>query len=85
LIFDVMIDPKAGIVPGTKDPIRLAAPSATSSRFGLMVQPKRSAFCFAATVLSKNPMMVIKLNGVNMCESKRKLYTYTAVEVVYLT
>jgi len=36
LIFDLMIDPNAGSVPGTKDPTRLAAPSATSSRFGLI-------------------------------------------------
>jgi len=36
LIFDLTIDPKAGSVPGTKDPNKFAAPSATSSRFGLM-------------------------------------------------
>lgn len=70
--FDVQIDtnctnlkiePKAGRVPGTNDPARLAAPSATSSRFGLIGWPKRSPFCFAATMLSKNPMTVTRLSN----------------------
>lgn len=57
-----MIDPKAGKVPGTKEPAKLAAPSATSSRLGLIEYPKRALFCFAATMLSKNPTTDIKLS-----------------------
>jgi len=32
----LVIEPKAGNVPGTNEPARLAAPRATSSRFGLI-------------------------------------------------
>ena len=44
-----------------KEPARLAAPSATSSRLGLMEYPKRAAFCFAATMLSRKPTTAINL------------------------
>ena len=56
-----MIDPYAGMVPGMNDPAMLPAPRATSSLFGLMLCPKRAAFCLAATILSKNPMTEINL------------------------
>ena len=56
-----MIEPKAGKVPGTREPVKLATPSATSSRLGLIEYPNRAAFCFAATMLSKKPTTDIKL------------------------
>lgn len=37
------------------------APNATSSRFGLMLYPNLAAFCFAATILSRNPTTEISL------------------------
>ena len=60
------MDPNAGRVPGIKDAARFAAPRATSSRLGLIEYPKRAAFCFAATMLSKKPTTAIRLfNGVS--------------------
>lgn len=56
-----VIEPYAGSVPGMNEPTRLPAPSATSSRFGLMECPKRAPFCLADTMLSRNPMMEITL------------------------
>lgn len=55
------MEPKAGKVPGMKEPAKLAAPSATSSRLGLIEYPKRALFCFAATTLSKKPTTDIRL------------------------
>lgn len=57
----LVMDPKAGRVPGTKEETRLAAPRATSSRLGLIEYPKRVAFCFAATMLSRKPTTAIIL------------------------
>lgn len=57
----LVIDPKAGRVPGTKEATRLAAPRATSSRLGLIEYPNRAAFCFAATMLSRKPTTAIIL------------------------
>lgn len=56
-----MIEPKAGKVPGIKEPAKLPAPSATSSRLGLIEYPNRAAFCFAETMLSKKPTTDIRL------------------------
>ena len=50
-----MIEPKAGKVPGIKEPAKLPTPSATSSRLGLIEYPNRAALYFAATMLSKKP------------------------------
>jgi len=52
----LVMDPAAGRVPGTNDPARFATPKATSSLFGLMVCENFAAFCFADTMLSKNPI-----------------------------
>ena len=68
------MEPKAGNVPGTKELARLAAPRATSSRFGLIECPKRMAFCFADTMLSRKPttamilifMINVKFQNVEM-------------------
>ena len=57
----LVIEPYAGSVPGTNAPMMLPAPSATSSRFGLMLCPKRAAFCFAATMLSRKPTTEMSL------------------------
>ena len=61
LMRERVIEPYAGSVPGTKAPVRFAAPRATSSRFGLMEYEYRAAFCFAATMLSRNPTIEINL------------------------
>lgn len=55
------MEPKAGKVPGMTEPAKLAAPSATNSRLGLIEYPKRAPFCFAATMLSKKPTTDIRL------------------------
>ena len=52
----LVMDPAAGKVPGTNDPARFATPKATSSLFGLIVCENLAAFCFADTMLSKNPI-----------------------------
>jgi hypothetical protein len=57
----LVMDPAAGKVPGTNDPARFATPKATNSLFGLMVCWYFAAFCFADTILSKNPMTDINL------------------------
>lgn len=64
----LVIEPKAGNVPGTKELARLAAPRATSSRLGLIEWPKRAAFCFAATMLSRKPTtaMILKDNIISL-------------------
>jgi hypothetical protein len=56
-----VIEPKAGKVPGIKEPAKLPTPSATSSRLGLIEYPNRAALYFAATILSKKPTTDIKL------------------------
>ena len=56
-----VIAPKAGSVPGTKEPAMLAAPKATSSLLRLIGYPNRVLFCLAATMESRNPTMEIKL------------------------
>ena len=69
-----MMDPKAGKVPGMTEPAKLAAPSATSSRLGLTEYPKRAAFCFPATMLSKKPttdIRLLRLISTNVIKSKR--------------
>lgn len=53
--------PKAGSVPGTKEPAILAAPKATSSLLRLIGYPNRVLFCLAATMESRNPTMEIRL------------------------
>lgn len=60
-IKNLVIEPYAGRVPGTNEAARLDAPSATSSRLGLIEYPKRDAFCLAATMLSRNPTTQISL------------------------
>ena len=50
------MEPAAGKAPGTKDPARFATPKATNSLFGLIVYWNFVAFCFADTMLSKNPI-----------------------------
>ena len=66
-----MIEPQAGSVPGTNDAARFDAPSATSSRLGLIEYPKRDPFCLAATILSRNPMTQINLQeGFNVAAGK---------------
>jgi hypothetical protein len=60
----LVIDPKAGRVPGIKEATRLAAPRATSSRLGLIEYPKRDAFCFAATMLSRKPTTAMMLKRI---------------------
>lgn len=62
---DLVIEPYAGRVPWMKDPAMLLAPNATSSRFGLMEYPNRAPFCFAATILSRKPIMAMRLESVN--------------------
>jgi hypothetical protein len=57
-----VMEPKAGKVPGTNEPTRLAAPRATSSLFGLIECENRAPFCFAATMESRKPMMAIRLH-----------------------
>ena len=57
----LVIEPKAGKVPGIKEPAKLPTPSATSSRLGLIEYPNRAALYFAATMLSKKPTTDIKL------------------------
>jgi hypothetical protein len=57
-----VIEPYAGSVPGMKEPTRFATPSATSSRFGLIVCWKRAPFCFAATIESRKPMIATRLH-----------------------
>lgn len=52
----LVMEPAAGKVPGTNDPAKFATPNATNSLFGLMVCWNLAAFCFADTILSKNPM-----------------------------
>ena len=71
LMRERVIEPYAGSVPGTNAPARFAAPRATSSRFGLIEYEYRAAFCFAATMLSRNPTIEINLN-------KNLLATYRA-------
>lgn len=61
LIRDLVIEPYAGSRPGKNEDTMLPAPRATNSRFGEIEYPNRCAFCFAATMLSRNPMTVIKL------------------------
>ena len=56
-----MIEPKAGKVPGIKEPAKLPTPSATNSRLGLIEYPNRAPFCFAAAILSKKPTTDIRL------------------------
>ena len=56
-----MIEPKAGRVPGIKEPAKLPTPSATNSRLGLIEYPYRAALYFAATMLSKKPTTDINL------------------------
>jgi hypothetical protein len=56
-----VIEPKAGRVPGIKEPTKLPTPSATSSRLGLIEYPNRAPLYFAATMLSKKPTTDIKL------------------------
>jgi hypothetical protein len=58
----LVIEPYAGSVPGMNDPARLAAPSATSSRLGLIECPNRAPFCLAATILSRKPTTEIRLS-----------------------
>ncbi len=55
--------PKAGSVPGTKEPATFATPKATSSLLRLMGYPNRVLFCLAATMESRNPAMEIKLKS----------------------
>lgn len=62
LIRDRVIEPYAGRQPGTKDAMIFPAPKATSSRLGLIAYPKRSAFCFAATTLSRYPTTAMSLS-----------------------
>ena len=57
----LVIDPKAGRVPGMNDPTKFAAPRATSSRLGLIEYPYLAPLCLAATILSRNPMTDIIL------------------------
>jgi hypothetical protein len=57
----LVIEPKAGKVPGIKEPAKLPTPSATSSRLGLIEYPNRAPFCFAETMLSKKPTTDIRL------------------------
>ena len=47
----------------------LPAPRATSSRFGLMLYPNLPAFCFAATILSKNPTTEMSLRYIRARQS----------------
>lgn len=61
----LVMEPYAGRVPGTKEPTRFAAPKATSSRLGLIEYPKRAELCFAATILSRNPITDIMLCSVS--------------------
>ena len=62
----LVIDPAAGRVPGTNDPARFATPKATNSLFGLIVCENLAAFCFADTMLSKNP--ITDANLVPICQ-----------------
>lgn len=55
--------PKAGSVPGTKEPTMLAVPKATSSLLRLMGYPNRALFCLAATMESRKPAIEIKLES----------------------
>ena len=57
----LVMDPAAGKVPGTNDPAKFAIPKATNSLFGLMEYWYFAAFCFADTMLSKNPMTAASL------------------------
>ena len=57
----LVMDPAAGKVPGTNDPAKFASPKATSSLFGLIVCWNLAAFCFADTILSKNPITAASL------------------------
>lgn len=80
-----MMEPKAGKVPGMKELAKLAAPSATSSRLGLIEYPKRALFCLAATTLSKKPTTDIRLLRIDKygChENQKGNCTDMAVEVV---
>lgn len=53
--------PKAGNVPGTKEPTRLLDPSATNSLFRLIGYPNRALFCLDATIESRKPAIDIRL------------------------
>ena len=81
------MEPYAGKVPGINEPTILLAPRATNSLFGLMLYPNRPAFCFAATMLSRNPAIEIKLFTMAKSDScrikKTEKNTNTAVEVVF--
>lgn len=52
----LVMEPAAARVPGTNDPAIFATPNATNSLFGLIVYWYLAAFCFADTILSKNPI-----------------------------
>ena len=56
-----VIDPNAGKHPGMNDAAKFAAPSATSSRFGLIMYPNRDAFCLAETMESRKPTTETRL------------------------
>ena len=80
-----MIEPKAGKVPGIKEPAKLATPSATSSRLGLIEYRYRAALYLAATMLSKKPTTDIKLFNVDKYGRHQKQkgnQTDIAVDVV---
>lgn len=62
----LVMEPKAGKVPGMKELAKLPAPSATSSRLGLIECRKRAPFCFAATMLSKKPTTDIRLSRLRL-------------------
>lgn len=65
------------------DATRLPAPSATSSRFGLTLYANRAAVCFAATMLSRNPMTAINLRESGQWRRGTE-NTHMAVDVVLL-
>ena len=77
------MDPAAGKVPGTNDAARFATPKATNSLFGLIVCENLAAFCFADTMLSKNPITDANLvSSFNDKSSNPMDGTHIAVDVV---